>query len=389
MKKYLSLIVLLYTNTIFSQAPGGVTGFAAWLKAGDERSYSLEARQGVSNFTDAPTGLMNYNGALQLDGRRDNLFFPILAGKLSQATVIVVYMDDEPGKKRLVWQLRGKFGAIQLSTQNVVNDFDSLSFDFEQSQSPVINTYIKSWKTRGAESDNEQGLVLAPVENGDMVFKGKLAEYILYDRVLKLAEQRKIESSLAIKYGISLKKNYVNSAGKTTWNYEDYKSSSSNILGIGRDDAAALYQKQSMSGDPKLPMTISSGSLALNNYRNQATISDQDFIVIGDDNGKLELNEIAEGLLHRRWLTQVSGNTAYLLSTELSINVKGILIPQGNPKGKYFLAIDRNADGNFSNGSTEYIEGTISKDNIVTFKNIHWDKDRSGADRFTLAYRVV
>ncbi|MEZ4803440.1 MAG: LamG-like jellyroll fold domain-containing protein [Gelidibacter sp.] len=65
-------------------------------------------------------------------------------------------------------------------------------------------------------------------------------------------ERNRIQSYLAIKYGITLgnngtSQNYVDSSGNVIWNQSANSGYNYDITGIGRDDASALLQKQSRS----------------------------------------------------------------------------------------------------------------------------------------------
>ncbi|MFN0200304.1 MAG: hypothetical protein ACKVTZ_02220, partial [Bacteroidia bacterium] len=79
--------------------------------------------------------------------------------------------------------------------------------------------------------------------NGDY-FDGKIAEVILYPIDQNATEQKRVESYLAIKYGITLDQtvatNYLASDGTTIfWNGTTNSSHKNNITGIARDDASA------------------------------------------------------------------------------------------------------------------------------------------------------
>ncbi len=81
----------------------------------------------------------------------------------------------------------------------------------------------------------------------DASYKGDILEVITYDARNSDADRRKIESYLAIKYGITLGTNgtsldYVDSNGTNIYAIGGFNY---DIAGIGRDDDAQLNQKQS------------------------------------------------------------------------------------------------------------------------------------------------
>lgn len=71
-------------------------------------------------------------------------------------------------------------------------------------------------------------------------FDGKIAEVINYSSRVSDTERQKIESYLAIKYGITLNsgtQDYIASDGTTTfWDASAAGSYTYNVFGIGRDN---------------------------------------------------------------------------------------------------------------------------------------------------------
>ena len=125
-------------------------------------------------------------------------------------------------------------------------------------------------------------------------FGGRIAEVITYSlRKNETTEKRRIESYLAVKYGITLGQNgismdYQNSNGAVIWNATANTGFNYNIAGIGRDDSSMLYQKQSRSVNTPNDITMALGSLSSTNSANQNTIGDDDtYLIWGNNNGTL------------------------------------------------------------------------------------------------------
>lgn len=82
-------------------------------------------------------------------------------------------------------------------------------------------------------------------------FTGAIAELIIYNTGLTVANRNKIESYLAIKYGVTLTQttptNYTASGGTILWNATAGSGYNTNIAGIARDDGFSLSQKKSQS----------------------------------------------------------------------------------------------------------------------------------------------
>ncbi|MEM7130360.1 MAG: SdrD B-like domain-containing protein [Chloroflexota bacterium] len=123
------------------------------------------------------------------------------------------------------------------------------------------------------------------------VFRGDIAEIVLYDRKLTAAERRRVNSSLALKYGITLGDptvplSYTNSADTVIWDASNNSSYHNDVAGIGRDDTAGLNQKQSRSVNSDALVTIGVNGIAATNSANANSFAgDQQFLIWGNDNG--------------------------------------------------------------------------------------------------------
>ena len=393
MKRIYLFGLLLYPVFIWSQSPGGIHEITAWLKADLKNNYSLFSKVKVDAATDKiypNVSLLNYNPAFQFNGLNDHIYFPIQANELSQATIFVVYQEAEAKVEQSVWKLNGISTSISLTTKMVSDVTGDLTYAADQPNSAVINTYIKNWKTEKIE--DHEGLFLGKNESGAASFNGKIAEYLLYDKVLKRSAQRKIETYLAIKYGISLKHDYISSSGKLLWSFKNNSAYSYRITGLGRDDKGSLYQRQSENKEESFFIAIGAGEIANSNNENKNNINELDFLLFGDNDEELIIENAGENdelirLLKRRWFMNVSGKSANTLSTELRIDISKIF-PERSTPNNYVLLIDRSGKGNFTSDKTEYfIANELSKDGILTFKDIFWDTDCSGTDIFSFGLK--
>lgn len=122
-------------------------------------------------------------------------------------------------------------------------------------------------------------------------YVGDILEIITYGARNSDTDRRRIESYLAIKYGMTLATNgtsvdYLDSAGNVTYN--GGSGYNWNIAGIGRDDTAGLYQKQSKTENTTQDLTIGLGTIATTNNLNTGTINgNRRYLVWGNNNGTL------------------------------------------------------------------------------------------------------
>lgn len=165
-------------------------------------------------------------------------------------------------------------GATQISKKNSVPITASNSNN---------NTYTPSIST---------GLYLGRNNSGGEDTDANIGELIFYNSTPSAAELNRIESYLAIKYGITRggntntgsTYNYLSSAATTIWNKTTNSGFNNDIAGIGRDDASALTQKQSISVNNNEPVTVGLVTIASSNATNANNFSsDQSFLIWGNN----------------------------------------------------------------------------------------------------------
>ena len=161
---------------------------------------------------------------------------------------------------------------------------------------------------------------------GGIFYEGDVLEAISYSTRVNDSDIHKIESYLAIKYGLTLDQDipqdYIHSAGGSI--YDADPDFSFNIAGIGRDDDSALNQKQSLStttdavqSDNMGIVTIGLGEITNSNDSNLNTFSrDRSFLVWGNNGTSTDIS-IATNLVHnngpviqrmsRTWKNQITG----------------------------------------------------------------------------------
>lgn len=200
----------------------------------------------------------------------------------------------------------------------------------------------------------------------DAHYQGDIAEVIFFNEALSESERQKIQTYLAIKYGISLTHDYIASDGTVVWDYSSMTAYNHAIVGIGKDLVGNLYQKQSKSVEPDVILSIAKGSLATTHEGNNGIISDDEtFLLAGSNNGSLLFdNGSITGpsgypCLNRVWKSVKTGDVGNVsLSFDLS-NFSG---------ANYALIVDTDGDGAFNDETpnTQAVYGT----GRITFENI-------------------
>ena len=130
-------------------------------------------------------------------------------------------------------------------------------------------------------------------------WRGNISEVIAYDRNITELEANKIQSYLAIKYGVTLGQgngyinqngndvNYIASNGTVIWNATANNTYDYDIFGIGQDNTQGLNQKQSKSINGGFQPAVSlNNGLAATNADNANTFAADNSYWVAGHNGK-------------------------------------------------------------------------------------------------------
>lgn len=177
---------------------------------------------------------------------------------------------------------------------------------------------------------------------------GRVAEILTFAERVPDADRPKIESYLAIKYGITLgesaeaQKNYVNSAGTATWDISANSGFNYNIAGIGKDSISDLNQKQSKSVNETNEVIIGLGVIVPKNSSNTNEFeNDKNFLVWGCNN-----DNFFESILD-------TNNNSMELATGFTSSLKRIdrkwkIVETGGDIGNVYIGIPSTAFNGFS-----------------------------------------
>jgi gliding motility-associated-like protein len=192
------------------------------------------------------------------------------------------------------------------------------------------------------------GMFLGSNGGASELYNGGIAEIVTYSTTLADADINKVESYLALKYGVTLSQNsaygpahsnYTASDGTVFWTAAAHTGYNKNITGIGRDDASSLLQKQSKSVHDSSLVYIYNDNTggtfpAMNTGNSSSIVADKSFLLFGDNgldrnlavcifNGKMVR-------MNRVWKVQKTGaiNTVTIAvdQADVSANVKKLLV---------------------------------------------------------------
>jgi hypothetical protein len=218
---------------------------------------------------------------------------------------------------------------------------------------------------------------------GAASFYGSIAELIYCNAPgsFSSAQRNRIESYLALKYGITLDQstavNYVDSDGTVIFNTSisrtigGYLQYNADIAGIGRDDNSEFEQPVSRSENAGSVVTMA---------RNTEIGTDETFFIWGNDGGALttvrtEVPDVIFERLERVWRVAEENEIG---QTDISFDLNGLGL--GTDQNDFALLIGGVSSlGDFSSG-TVVGGGTFSGD-VITFSNVNL----SDGQYFTLA----
>lgn len=214
---------------------------------------------------------------------------------------------------------------------------------------------------------------------GGSYYNGEVAEVIYYlGATINAAAQNKIESYLALKYGITLDQttaqNYTSSTGLTFWSAAANGAFNKNIFGTGIDNGSGLSQTQSQSINTNI-LTIS----------NTTGLTNNSFFVVSDSGGtnnlypRAGLPNTINASINNTWRVSNTGTaTAETFVYNKSTVNYGYYSSLSSSLVPYML-IDANADGIFES----YVPATT-----IIGSNISFNASLADGARFTFGFKA-
>ncbi|MBN9385216.1 MAG: T9SS type A sorting domain-containing protein [Chitinophagaceae bacterium] len=431
MKKIYPLLALTcLMQTVFGQAPGGITtNLQLWLKSTVGTSTTTNGTPLTSwnyanngnSFSATGTGpaytdsLINFKPGIRfvnnlMDGPTV-ASAPIAANK-PDYSMFAVWRSNAHGIFQRIWLQAGSSGAadgFSLATWNdtrMGNEIETSPYDYSLTnhfsdsvwnitQINILNQPLSdqeivtdsNYKTGPTVSNtdalNTNGPAARHLGNtlnelgskstaGNQSLNGDIAEVIVFDRPINTGgEREKIFSYLSLKYGIPLNANLVSSAGATIWDATANASYTNAVFGIARDDASGLLVNRSNSivtGTGNGTGRSGKGNFTLSN---PSALADQGFLLIGNDNGGFtQSSSVRPGAqqFSQKWKVQQSGTTG---TVDLAFDLTGLTSTGtiGVPNN-FALEVDVDGNGNFNDGTQYYVAANSFTGNVAHFTGV-------------------
>ncbi|MEK7990785.1 MAG: hypothetical protein VSS52_007235 [Thiotrichaceae bacterium] len=407
MKKIIFCCMTIFLVSFISNviaAPAGVTnGLNLWLKADDSANTTINASNEITlwgdssgngyDFTntanypsfvqDLTDEKFNFNPYLDFKGTR---FLTIsgatnLADADTQTIFVVMHkrannqglFQFEDSTNATTWIAMQSFiidgeGKADFHTANVPSNISIITggrnaVDGDNTQDGFYNGAIYSYPP-DLQADNTfnitSGTATLGRSSGFNGYSGMLGEFIIYNKALTDNESQKINTYLALKYGITFQGgvNYIAANGAILWDMSGtftYKSGANtgdynnNIAGIIRDDANDLNQTKSKSVNNGSIITMEQTSLA----DGQAVLWGHDGFALSNVTGEYVTNQIVSSnynftagkRVQREWKVR---NTSGV-SVNMQVDVSGFSL-----SSDMVLMIDSDGLGNNSDTPSAY-----------------------------------
>ncbi len=426
MKQYYAFTLVLFvfsTHLLIAQDkfPGGVPGAEAWYIADHQGiSDNVFANHGDSSIQinscgDVSADLMNFNHAIRAEklcltynaslenSTSRNTFFvglpkPYGNGEYSTLTtewnpsILPLIPLDSIANNRFDHSLKSTFvNNEQYTTYEILTNAHVNFFHWNIYQT---ERKFKSYGKTG-ETSFYIGKDFTNSEAQAQYFDGIFPEFISYPYELTENQRRRVESYLALKYGVTLvsRSPYLNSKNTAFWRIENNNLFSNRIFGIGRDDISGLNQLQSESVHNSDYLIASVGELMPTNLEKQADahIANNDFIVFGDTGSSVVIayeNHFGIRFLKRIWLSQSTGDTSQI-PMSFKFNYTGVMAEElaENPDLVLWMLHDKfiNNDqvSNFDNQYVNFYTTPNMDGEFAYFGDVFFDTDNNIHDQFT------
>lgn len=386
---FLAVLLLSQITPVSAQVPGGVPSPEAWFRtyptgmqllgtyhwidlSGD--SVALVARDKnkldlsfpyVLSFAD--THSFNFHPALKFSGSGPLKEASLSYSALTQGTIIGVFapLATTSSSDAFLYGVEGRGGegfliskdkihhaaGLESPDYGTVNGEDLLYGSSErESKAEFLERFPRTvsylWANRPIHSvwgeptrsvitlggihsrhDSRFSTAFADAVMNGAALEGYIPELIVFNRMLTPSERLRVESGLALRYGLTLSGSYLDSRGNLIWDYASNKSYHHRVTGIIRDDGGNLLQPLSTTsyeepphhttenaGDTyyqKNPYNLPSSKRTLVLGREYGSpLSPENFLIWGDDGKGTGVQPLTSDslwhLLDRRWLARTN-----------------------------------------------------------------------------------
>ncbi len=385
----------------------------SWADQGPAGNTVIQTDPAKQPLYQASTNLVNFNPSLKFVRANDNILYNtnglMGASAYTGSAIFMVNRGASINNARPIWQpVTGWFLGLESPWGNGYGYFDyGPSFIGAPSGATVGTANIWTGNSRNFPSNSQKifrnGELLtsstgSPNYSGNNTpvgvggrkdinaeyYDGSIPEVIVYSGGLSDGQVQKIQSYLAIKYGLTLDQttayNYLTADSTVVWNATTNAAYKYRITGIGRDDCSDLTQRQSRNQDTTSAYaTMGLGTVAVSNIANTNNFSaNKSFLLWGDDNvagasataitgdGTITLNATTCGVFRRLAKTFKVQETGTVGNVQVQVNLRGVSL--GKVAADFYLAI--NSTATFNGVITKLVQASSYSGGVLTFNDV-------------------
>ncbi|TYC18041.1 T9SS type A sorting domain-containing protein [Bizionia gelidisalsuginis] len=419
---FLMSFIFSHTSIKAQNYPGGVTGAEVWYMGDWEDINNSEFVNSAQTDIKIKRcgehfekGLFNFNPSIFSEKLCLEYRAPLENSTGRNAFFVGEPYEQELSFSHLATFWRSDFiqndsiirNFIDLNNENVFSD--RLYANYSSDKNANLNFYHtnnynidKKFKSYGQEGETsffigKPKVIILDENYEDSFFRGRFPEFLSFPRELSDNERNRVESYLALKYGLTLNNetSYLNSKNLIFWDKSNNDLFANRIFGFGKDLTSGLNQLQSESTHLKNHLISAIDEISETNMEKQTTINldDNHFLVFGDNKGEpffIKENSNRIAFWEKVWLAQRTGKnmdtSPIHFKLFLTSEVKAYL--QSRPDNVLWLMQDKfignDEVSDFNNQNVEYYVGNVNlEEGFAYFTDIYFDSDFSIYDQFT------
>lgn len=339
-------------------------------------------------FFDSSDFNINYHPVIHFDGSNDAMFIPFSLDLNANDMVVFSVQkvkSGSAGNRTIYSSLNASLPSTgyglrvnsssqyELITGNLLTGlFNNDAFGTATDRPNLVTYSLKAGFGSATKRIDLNGATIGTITNGNYganlasnffigadllglsnFWDGEIAELIIFNDEIDSLRRIKINTYLAIKYGITLSHDYISSSNKVI--YDVSNGYANGIFGVGRDLGSDLYQPKSKSESD-----ITSGfSLELN-----ATLGNDAYGVVGHNGAGLGRHTFAgvNNVLLRKWF---SNHTGGIGTVDIELDLSVFSSTETDPKNLKVLISN---DASFSNVYT--ISATSISSGVALFEGV-------------------
>ena len=324
-------------------------------------SGALSAQNGASR---QPLPTFKYRADNTADTARQ---YKVVPGKETKAVSVCAVWNLTDTAERTLWRMADSTGKVAAKAGGKA----------VRAGIPVVRTDIAGLPRKARKKP------LTLTMGGDSVRRDALLEGLFYPYALTRNQRVAAETYLALKYGITLREDYLSPEGDTLWNHSLDSLFSHAVAGVGCDTLHGLQKLEGGSAESDLLRM----KLLPSANNNKVSLLPRQYLLWGESEGKLSFGAgsafallgdsiVLFDLMERAWLVRTTNTTSF--RTRLSVAADSL--PRTD---SLYLLVDRSGKG-FFDGAECYGPVRADSNGMFVF-DVRWDSDNSGTDLFTFA----